>query len=255
MLTLRHFRISRHKMLAFLDELGAAREEAITLYVPSGVPQADVSAYVERVPGVESIRADLNREITSSQAGAVLFWGKTCKRLICPPFPQREKYLAGGYDTAPLRALLTRDFRIGIVLVRLGSYSIGVCEGETLVDHKTGTGLVHGRQRQGGSSAARFQRRRGEQAHHFLVRVVGHAEEKLAPHAKTLDYLVYGGARTTIRELRTHSRFMAQFDDRLLPPLLNIPEPRYEVLTHAVTDIWSCRVIEWREEPAGGKLT
>lgn len=249
-LTARRFRLSRRKMLAFLDELGAAREEAITVYVPEGASQDEISTYLERVPGVESIRADLNREITSSQAGAVLFWGKTCKRLICTPFPQREKYLAGGYDTAPLRALLTRDFRIGVVLVRLGSYSIGVCEGETLVDHRTGTGLVHGRQRQGGSSAARFQRRRGEQAHHFLVRVAAHAEEKLSPYAKTLDYLVYGGARTTILELRKHSRFLAQFDDRLLPPLLNITEPRYEVLARAVTDIWSCRITEWSEEPA-----
>jgi peptide subunit release factor 1 (eRF1) len=199
---------------------------------------------------VASIRIELSKGISASQTGAVLLWGESCRRLIMPPFPQREKYVTSGYDVAPLRLLLTRDFRIGIVLVRLGSFSIGVCEGDRLIEHKAGTGLVHGRQRQGGSSAARFQRRRGEQAHQFLLRVAGHAEEKLTSYAKILDFLVYGGARTAIRELLKMSRFLAQFDDRLLPPLLSIPDPRYEVLEEAVTDIWSSHVTEWLEDPA-----
>lgn len=254
-LAVKRFKLNRRKLLAFLAEIDHVQEEAVTIYLPGGVLPDEISTHLKSVPAEALVRTEMTREITSSQTGVVLFWGATCKRLICPPFPQREKYLTGGYDTLALRALLARDFRIGIVLVRLGSFSIGVCEGDRLIEHKTGTGLVHGRQRQGGSSAARFQRRRGEQSHKFLLRVAGHAGEKLAPYAKTLDYLVYGGARTTIQELRKLSRFLARFDDRLLPPLLNIPEPRYEVLAHAVTDIWCSRVTEWREDPAGGKLT
>jgi hypothetical protein len=249
MLTAKRFKLTRRKMLSYLDGLDAADEQAITLYLPAGVAQAEISAHLERVPAVASIRIELSKGISASQTGAVLLWGQS-RRLILPPFPQREKYLTSGYDVSPLRLLLTRDFRIGIVLVRLGSFSIGVCEGDRLIEHKAGTGLVHGRHRQGGSSAARFQRRRGEQAHQFLLRVAGHAEEKLALYAKTLDFLVYGGARTTIQELRKLSKFLVQFDDRLLPPLLSIPDPRYEVLEEAVTDIWSSHVTEWLEDPA-----
>jgi hypothetical protein len=130
----------------------------------------------------------------------------------------------------------------------LGSYSIGICHGENLLDHHTGTGLVHGRHRQGGSSSARFQRRRQDQAYHFLKRVGDHIEQKFNPYAKNLDYLVYGGARTTIQLLRKQCTFLQQFDDRLLPSLLEIPDPKFNVLEKTVQDIWSCKITEWREE-------
>lgn len=249
MLTLHRFKLTRHKMLDCLDVLDATDERAATLYLPPNVSREELNAYMTRTPAILPVSEQLGREIASAQTGAVILWGEAQKRLIVPPFPQGEKYLTSGYDTALLRAMLTRDYRIGIVLVRLGSFSIGVCEGERLIEHKTGTGLVHGRQRQGGSSAARFQRRRGEQTHHFLERVAGHVEEKFEPYAKRFDFVVYGGARTTIHELLKHSNFLRQFDDRLLPPLLAIPKPRYEVLEQAVSDIWSSRVTEWREKP------
>jgi hypothetical protein len=63
-----------------------------------------------------------------------------------------------------------------------------------------------------------------------------------------LDYLVYGGARTTIHEFSKHSRFLTQFDRRLLPPLLSITEPRYEVLVAVIPSILSSRITEWHED-------
>ena len=84
------------------------------------------------------------------------------------------------------------------MLVRLGSYAIGVCRGDKLVSSKVGTGLVHGRHRQGGSSAHRFERHRDKQIESFLIRVCGHVREQLEPYVKSMDYIVYGGARTTI---------------------------------------------------------
>jgi len=248
MLTPKRYKLGRSKMLAYLDFLDATDEPAITLHLAPNTSREELSAYLERTPVGADCAAELGREIAVARTGSVLFWGETQKRLVVPPFPRGERYLTDGYDTAPLRAMLMCDYRIGIVLVRLGSFSLGICEGDRLVEHKTGTGLVHGRQRQGGSSSARFQRRREEQAHHFLERVAAHVEEKFAPYAKKLDFVVYGGARTTIEELRKVSTFLRQFDDRLLPPLLTIPEPRYEVLEQAVSDVWSSRVTEWRVE-------
>jgi len=97
--------------------------------------------------------------------------------------------------------------------------------GEKLLLHDSGRGLIHGRHRQGGSSAARFQRRRKDQTHHFLERVSEHLQEQLEPYVRTLDYFIFGGARVTILRLQKQCPFLAQFENRLLPPLL-------EVLTH-----------------------
>jgi hypothetical protein len=132
--------------------------------------------------------------------------------------------------------------------VRLGAYSIGILRGTELVDSKSGTGLVHARHKKGGSSQGRFARHRDKQIESFLTRVCGHVREYIEPQAKTLDYLVYGGARTTILLLQKQCPFLNQFDDRSLPMLLDIPEPRKTVLEESINNIWSSRVIEWYED-------
>ena len=147
-----------------------------------------------------------------------------------------------------MHSLLSRDFAVAIVLVRLGAYSIGICHGTELIDSKTGTGLVHARHKKGGSSQARFARHREKQIEQFLIRVCGHVREHVEPHARSLDYLVYGGARTTVLLLRKRCRFLNQFDDRILRMLLDIPEPRQPVLEKAIGAIWSTDIIEWCEQ-------
>ena len=64
----------------------------------------------------------------------------------------------------------------------------------------------------------------------------------------TVDYIVYGGAQTTILLLQKRCPFLRQFDDRTLPALLDIAEPRQPVLEGAVGRIWSSRVIEWHDD-------
>jgi peptide subunit release factor 1 (eRF1) len=242
------FKLTRNRMLSLLDKLEQNREIATTLYLPVDISADEVSSYLKQISAMESVSANVIKNIMSSLTGAVIFWGQTQKRLIIPPFPVKDKYFTSGYDVAPLRALLEPDHIIGILLVRLGSYSIGICEGERLILHKSGTGLIHGRHRQGGSSSARFQRRREDQIHHFLKRVGGHAEEMFGPYAKKLDYFVYGGSHTAIEQLKQQCDFLQQFEDRLLPPLLEIPDPHFNVLEKSVPQIWSSRVIEWQEE-------
>ncbi len=240
------YKLTRTRLLSLLDEIEHDSEKAITLSLSRGVTER--TSYIEKIPDLIPIKQEIDKNISSSQTGAVIFWGRSHKLLIIPPFPIIDNYMTDGYHTEPLCNLVTHDFKIGIVLVRLGSYSIGITEGEKLVLHNTGTGLVHGRQRQGGSSAARFQRRRQDQTHHFLKRIGEHAQEIIEAYGDKLDYFVYGGARTTIQLLRKQNKYFVQFDGRLLPPLLEIPDPRFNVLEKAVTDVWSSRVIEWREE-------
>ena len=170
----------------------------------------DVTAFFQKTPKTQSIPYDAVRLAATSPTGSVIFWGVTQKCIILPPFPLKEKYITNGYETEPLLSLLSKDYTIGIVLVRLGHFSVGVCQGEKLILHDSGTGLVHGRHRQGGSSAARFQRRRQDQTHHFLERVSEHLQEKLEPYARTLDYLFtaapesrFSGYRNSVHSLHS----------------------------------------------------
>ncbi len=248
MLLSKRFRLSRLKMLAFLGELEVIENTARSLYVPCGVPLTEIGNWLAQIPDTEAV-SNLAELITASKTGAVLFWGSSRRCLVLPPFPITERYSARGYDVEPLRSLLKRDFVVALILVRLGAFAIGVAQGDRVIDSKVGTGLVHARHKKGGSSQGRFARHREKQIEYFLERVCRHAREKLEPHARALDYVVYGGSRSAILSLRKQCPFFSQFDNRiLLLPLLDIPKPRRAVLEEAAGHVWSSSVVEWYDE-------
>jgi hypothetical protein len=244
----REFHLGKSKMLDLLDELPVIKGKAISLYIPQGTSQAKVENLLGQVFAATTIPPGVAEVIAGSGVGAAFFWSSPQMYLVLPPFPIAEEYITSGYDVGPFRSLLSQDFLIALVLVRLGTYSIGICRGTELIDSKTGTGLVHARHKKGGSSQARFARHREKQIEQFLNRVCGHVRERIEPHARSLDYLIYGGARTTILSLRKQCPFLSQFEDRILRMLLDIPEPRQAVLEKAIGIVWSTDVIEWCQD-------
>ena len=248
MVVSRELRLGRSKALRFLDEMASTEGKAISVYFPPGMAVPRVETQLQKVFGSLGIPSDIPETIAASKMGAAFFWNQQQMYLVLPPFPVKEDYITDGYDVGPLRSLLGHDFLIALVLVRLGSFSIGICQGTRIIDSKTGTGLVHARHKKGGSSQARFARHREKQIEEFLGRLCGHAREHIEQHVRSLDYLVYGGARTTILTLQNRCPFLGQFDDRILRMLLDIPEPRRAVLEKAVDIVWSTDVIEWRQD-------
>jgi peptide subunit release factor 1 (eRF1) len=248
MLMAKRSRLVRSRALDFLDELARAEGKAVSVYIPRGTPQSRVENLLAKVFPAAAAPPGMVESVAGSEMGAALFRNPSKTHLVLPPFPVTEEYITDGCDVGLLRSLLGRDLVIGLVLVRLGAYSVGVCRGTELIDSKVGTGLIHARHHKGGSSQARFARHREKQIEQFLVRVCGHARERIEPHARSLDYLVYGGARTTILLLRKQCPFLGRFDDRILRMLLDIPDPRKPVLEKAVSTVWSTDIIEFRED-------
>ena len=241
--------LTRAKTLNFLEKLATTPDDInLTLYLPPRLPTPELENLLEEARSPADITGKLLNITVRSFTGAAIFWGTRLKYLVVPPFPVAEKSVIRSLDTAPLQSLLNQDYRIGIVLVRLGSYAVGVCRGDKLVSSKLGTGLVHGRHRQGGSSAHRFERHRDKQIESFLIRVCGHTREHLEPYVKSMDYIVYGGARTTILMLQKYCPLLGKLDKPVLPPLLDIPEPRRAVLESAISRVWSSTIYDWTED-------
>ena len=241
--------LSRVKMLDLLKGLADSdSNDALTLYLPPGLPAAELDNALNGLAATPDILTRLAELAGSSGTGSVVFWSPAVKYLVVPPFPVSEKHVTQSFHPERLQSLIERDYLIALVLVRLGSYAIGVCRGERLVNSKVGTGLVHGRHKKGGSSAHRFERHRDKQIEYFLTRVCQRAREQLEIHLKSLDYIVYGGARTTLQLLRKQCPFIDKLDTPALPSLFDIPEPRRAVLETAVSRVWSSTVYEWLED-------
>jgi len=238
-------------MTAFLNRLEETPDSsAVSIYIIPGLALSEIEDLLVNT-AAPALPGELVQMIAGSRSGAALFWGNERKCLVLPPFPLRDKVIFSGYITEPLRLLLDNDFTIGLVLVHLGTYAVGVCQGERLISSKVGTGLIHGRHKKGGSSQQRFQRRRQKQVKEFLDRVCAHILEKLGPHAHDLNYIIYGGPRQTVLLLQKECPFLKSFEDRTLP-IIDVPSLRQKVLEAAVSRVWSSRIIEWPEEQADG---
>jgi hypothetical protein len=240
--------LSRARTLDFLKGLADSdSNDALTLYLPPRLPAAERDNALNGLVATPDILTRLTELAGSSGTGSVVFWSPAAKYLVVPPFPVSEKHVTQSLHPERLQSLIERDYLIALLLVRLGSYAIGVCRGEKLVNSKVGTGLVHGRHKKGGSSAHRFERHRDKQIEYFLTRVCQRAREQLEIHLKSLDYVVYGGARTTLQLLRKQCPFIGKLDAPALPSLFDIPEPRQAVLETAASRVWSSTVYEWVE--------
>ena len=239
--------MSRAKMLIFLNELKKIADPgAVSLYILPGATVPEIEDLLAKIKE-KTFPDELTQVIAKSKNGAVLFWGKERKYLVLPPLPFREKIVFNGYVTEPLQLLIESDSRIGLILVHLGNYAIGTCQGENIISSKVGTGLIHGRHKKGGSSQQRFQRRRQKQVQEFLNRVCTHIREQFEPHMKQLDYIVYGGPYQTILQLQKRCPFLKSLGDRVLP-LMDVPALRQKVLEATVSRVWSSHIIEWRED-------
>jgi hypothetical protein len=243
-------RFTRQKLLHLLNELEAAEGAATSLYLPYDLPAPEVEKTLRAPlgPGVEEALPEITDAVAHSKTGAVIYWGEQGKYLVLPPFPMKEKLFASGYDVEPLRSLLQQELIVALILLRLGAYAVGVFQGEKLLSSKVGTGLVHSRHRQGGSSAHRFERHREKQIESFFTRVCSHAQERLEPHLQQLDYVIYGGERHTLLSFRKQCQFLHQLDDRTLATLLNMREPKQATLEAAINQVWSTKVVEWEED-------
>jgi hypothetical protein len=152
-----------------------------------------------------------------------------------PPFPPLPQAGAGQRDPgrqAELMAAHAAAARtVGVLLVRLGGYAVGVFTGDPprLAASKTGSRLVHGRAAAGGWSQHRFARRRENQATAALRAASDTALAVLGPYAGRLDAVVLGGDRRAMTGVQADPRlapFMAQAVERFL----TVPDPRLAVL-------------------------
>jgi peptide subunit release factor 1 (eRF1) len=153
--------------------------------------------------------------------------------VVCePPFAPLDVSVRGerhGFEPAPLLDHVRRERTVGVLLVRLGGHAAGVFTGETLIESKVGTRLVHGRHRKGGSSSGRFARRREGQARAAAQAAAEVAVRVLVPATANLDAVVLGGDRRALDAVMADAR-LAGLRELVSGAVHDVPDPRLDVL-------------------------
>ena len=145
--------------------------------------------------------------------------------------PPRERQADPVREAELIAAHSAAGRTVGVLLVRLGGYAVGVFTGDPpqLAASKTGSRLVHGRAAAGGWSQHRFARRRENQATAALRAAADTALAVLGPYEGRLDAVVLGGDRRTMAGVRPDPR-LAPFIALAVERFLTVPDPRLAVL-------------------------
>jgi hypothetical protein len=168
-----------------------------------------------------------------------------------PPFPPL-RWAGTGADGEPVDggpvaaaeqivAHAVADRTVGVLLVRLGGYAVGVFAGSPprLVRSKTGSRPVHGRSAAGGWSQHRFARRRENQAATALRAAGDAATVIFGPYR--LHSLVLGGDKRSIAGLRGDTR-LAPYLGLAVDRFLTVPDPRLAVLKDSPHSFLAIRI-------------
>lgn len=115
-------------------------------------------------------------------------------------------------DGDPLTAVLgqvSRDRRVGALIVRRKAHAVGVFDGPRLEQGHHSSHYVQGRTKAGGWSQQRYARRRSNQADRAFAAAAADVEAILAPLAVDLDALVLGGDGAAARTVLSDPGFAA----------------------------------------------
>lgn len=166
-----------------------------------------------------------------------------------PPFPPLP-WTGEGDPAEAMVAHAVADRTVGVLLVRLGGYAVGVFAGSPprLVSSKTGSRPVHGRSAAGGWSQHRFARRRENQATTALRAAADAALAIFGPCR--LDALVLGGDKRSIAGLRGDTR-LASYLGLATDRFLTVPDPRLAVLKETPRSYLAIRIRLTEPEPDG----
>ena len=168
--------------------------------------------------------------VVESDTGLVGLEAGERSLFVVPPFPVLENLLAPRWETLPLLELLGAEYLLGVVLLRLGRFSVAVYRGEKLVSSKTDARYVKGRHRAGGSSQRRFERIREGQMRKIYDKTCLAVRAQFEPVANELDYLVLGGERQTLNGFLRVCPMMGRFEGKTLGRRLNIRDPKRDTL-------------------------
>jgi hypothetical protein len=235
--------MSRSALERLLGGLPPPGAGASTLYLVPDATRASLASRLTGILPVESVGAvaDLAAE---SETGAVLLWDQPQGHLVLPPFPVREDAAYPGWNVDPLRALLAQEPLIGVLLLRLGRYAVGVYRGSSLVASKTGTRYVKGRHHAGGTSQQRFVRIREKQVAELFKAACGVLQQRFTPYAGRLEHVFLGGERLTLQAFRHGCPYLESLAPRLRRRILNVGEPSLKALESLPREIWTSLVYD-----------
>ena len=252
--------ISRQKLLWLLSGIGSSpedsadRSKASSFFLRPGEGSEFLTGAGAEGQRWGSRLRDLGSNVTDSDTGLAGFRLGNRGLVLTPPFPLRDSNFKTGWDIGPLMELMQTELTVGVVLLRLGRFSVAVYQGRKLVSSKTDARYVKGRHAAGGTSQQRFVRIREGQIQRLYDKTCLAVRNQFGPYADRLEYVVLGGESQTLNGFMKACPAVDQLKATVLNRRLNVRDPKRDTLERVGEMLWECRVwpVEWPPDTTGG---
>lgn len=242
----------RARLLRLVTDEATSDPCGHTIYLsPESLASPRLVTAIAGEAGLSAQIAGVVRQVGKPDTGLVSFWWDTRALVVVPPFPIERDLYSQGPNTGPLADLLNRRLLLGIVLLRLGRYAVGVLQGDALVASKSGSRYVKSRHRAGGSSQRRFERSRERLVRELFDKTCQVTTEVLTPFDDHIDYLLMGGERHTLDGFIRRCTFMQRLAPVTLRRTLEVHRPGREALEHIQHQVWRSRVLVFTRDDQG----
>ena len=192
----------------------------------------------ERLAAAEALK-----ESQKSDTGAAVFVAADRIVTIRPPIPLVSDVRTVGAHTGEMRRLLKSEPVIGVVLLRLGRYAVGVLKGERLIATKTDSRYMKNRHRAGGQSQRRFERSRERLIRELYDKTCEIARTVFSPYIDDMEYVLLGGERGTLNGfIKRCPMIRSELDSRMLSRRLSVGQPNQKALTGIAREVWKSSV-------------
>ena len=249
----KRYRAGKPRMLRLLDDMAASGEIHRTWYL---TPEGCDTLRVAQLPSAGLDFTDpqdkkvgwVLGQVEDTETGLVVFLGDERVVAVAPPFPVAADAVHDGTEKSRLAGLLDEDFLIGLVLLRLGRYAVGVMRGERLLASKTGSRYVKNRHRAGGSSQRRFERSRERLVRELYDKACSVTQDVFAPYHDRLEFILMGGERHTLQGFVRRCDYLEALAGKTLSRHLEMDRPGQAALDGIAREVWRSRVMVFSPE-------
>ena len=242
---------SKARLRRLLDEISAEGWCERTLYLTPASYKARIQDRRIVSPKMQDDDAMdvVAQTVGESDTGLALFIGDGKAVVVCPPFPFADDVSRLGFVASPMLRLLDREYVVGVLLLRLGRYAVGVVRGNKLISSKTAGRYMKNRHRAGGQSQRRFERSRERLIRELYDKTCEIANAVFEPYIDTIDHILLGGENSTLTGFTDRCRLMQDLSDKTLTRRLVIDRPDQKTLNNIAFEAWKSRVYSLTSVP------
>jgi len=230
-------------LMKYIYEMSEKFYTEKTVYL-SPVEKNEAKSITPKISG--PVIEKLVQELGESNTGYMIIRRDTEISVIIPPFPFSMDAIIEGDDTIMLEDMFDSSFEVGVVLIRLGRFAIGVLKGDQLISSKTDTRQMKNRHRAGGSSQRRFERSRERLIRELFDKTCEVSKSLFDPHKSTIKYVFLGGEKHTIGRFLNRCEYLQKSGFDIQSRVLSVDVPNNDAIKSIHQEVYKSKLLNYK---------